>query len=276
MSTITQCPKCKTQFKATQEQLEAHQGMVRCGQCQAEFNAVQHVYLNQPSPQLILPILQDVVEEQAENKDTVTPIKIDLTPINIPPLKIGKPHPWLNSGMSSGMNSGANAGAQFKQGKGASYLWASFSAILFLTLIAQAGYFFRVEIAARLPGAKPALVAYCELLQCEISLPGEAEKMSIESSNLEAHPKRANIVTLDVILRNSATYAQAYPDLELTLTDTQEQVLARRSFSPADYLKLDEARAQGLAANREASIKLFLDTMDIKPTGYKLFLYYPS
>jgi len=268
MSTITQCPKCKTQFKATQAQLEAHQGMVRCGHCQAEFNAVQHVYLNEPSPQLMLPILQDVVEEQAANKSFASLIKVDLTPTNIPPLKIGRPHPWMNSGITSSL--------QPKQGNGAPYLWASLSVILFLTLIAQAGYFFRVEIAARLPGTKPVLVAYCELLQCEITLPREAEKMSIESSDLAAHPKRANIVTLDVILRNSATYAQAYPDLELTLTDIQEQVLARRSFSPVDYLKLDGARAQGLAANREASIKLFLDTMDVEPTGYKLLLYYPS
>ena len=35
----TQCPACTTQFLVTTEQLQAHGGMVRCGQCSHVFNA---------------------------------------------------------------------------------------------------------------------------------------------------------------------------------------------------------------------------------------------
>jgi hypothetical protein len=52
-------------------------------------------------------------------------------------------------------------------------------------------------------------------------------------------------------------------------------VLARRIFSPADYLKPSEDEKQGLLPNREAGIKLHLDTADLRPTGYRLFLFYP-
>jgi len=31
-----------------------------------------------------------------------------------------------------------------------------------------------------------------------------------------------------------------------------------------------------LAANRELNVKLNLDTTDIKPSGYRLFLFYPQ
>ena len=84
------------------------------------------------------------------------------------------------------------------------------------------------------------------------------------------------VVTLNVILRNRASYAQAYPHLELTLTDTQDQTLARRTFSAAEYLKFREEEINGLAANRESSIKLYLDTNNLKAAGYKLFLFYPN
>lgn len=56
MSTTTQCPQCNTRFKVSQEQLDAHQGLVRCGRCQAVFNAAEHLQDDQPSPQLDLPI----------------------------------------------------------------------------------------------------------------------------------------------------------------------------------------------------------------------------
>jgi len=76
-------------------------------------------------------------------------------------------------------------------------------------------------------------------------------------------------------LRNRASYAQTYPNLELTLTNSMDEALARRFFPPKEYLKPNEDEKQGLLPNHEIGIKLHLDTADIKPTGYRLFLYYP-
>ena len=36
-----------------------------------------------------------------------------------------------------------------------------------------------------------------------------------------------------------------------------------------------EDESRGLSPGREISIKLHLDTTDLKPTGYRLFLFYP-
>lgn len=38
---LTRCPGCQTTFRVTTEQLKARQGRVRCGQCQAIFNALE-------------------------------------------------------------------------------------------------------------------------------------------------------------------------------------------------------------------------------------------
>lgn len=145
-----------------------------------------------------------------------------------------------------------------------------------LLLAGQAAYFFRVDLSARLPGLKPALVAYCQLLKCSVPLPRKSELMSIESSDLAASPLIENQITLNALLRNRATFSQAFPHLELTLNDTQDKPLARRLFKPIDYLPPIESENFGLLPNHEIGIKLHLDVTDLKPTGYRLVLFYPE
>ncbi len=198
MNTIIQCPQCATPFRVSQTQLESHQGMVRCGRCQAVFDASQRLQ------------------------------------------------------------------------------WVTGAVLLLVLLLAQAGYFFRAELAARLPGLKPVLTSYCKLLKCSILLPQKADLLSIESSDLEADPIHANVIDLNANLLNRAPYTQAYPHIELTLTDAADEALARRIFLPSQYLKPGEGEKQGLAASREISINLHLDTTDLEPTGYRLFLFYPQ
>jgi hypothetical protein len=143
-------------------------------------------------------------------------------------------------------------------------------------LFAQITYFFRVDLAARLPGLKPALIGYCRILKCSVPLPQHTDLIGLESSALEADPVNENQITLDALLRNSASYAQAFPNLELTLNDIQDQPLARRVFKPADYLPLAENEPVGLPPNHEIIIKLHLNTTGLKPSGYRLVLLYSS
>ncbi|MDO8293266.1 MAG: zinc-ribbon and DUF3426 domain-containing protein [Gallionella sp.] len=154
--------------------------------------------------------------------------------------------------------------------------WAIAAFLLLLVLFAQAAYFFRIDLAARLPGLKPALTGYCKLLGCSVPLPQKPDLMSIESSDLEADPTHVNQITLNALLRNRAPYAQAFPNLELTLNDTQDKPLARRTFKPKDYLPPLESEQTGLLPNRELSVKLYLNTADLRPIGYRLVLFYPK
>jgi len=154
--------------------------------------------------------------------------------------------------------------------------WAVAALLLLLVLLAQATYFFRVELAARLPGLKPALTGSCQLLRCSVPLPQKTSLMSIESSDLEADPAHENQIALNALLRNRAPYAQAFPNLELTLSDTQDKPLARRIFKPKDYLPPLENEKTGLLPNHELSVKLYLYTADLRPIGYRLVLFYPQ
>lgn len=245
MTTSTQCPQCNTRFKVTQAQLDAHRGLVRCGLCQTVFDATER--------------LQD--DGQAELSFIA---RQETAPDDFPiPLDIPEPLPG---------KSDAATPARKKR----AWPWAVGSALLFLFLLAQLAYFYRIDLAARQPGLRPALTAYCRLLHCTVPLPRQADLMSIESSSLETDPARQNVIGLEALLRNHAPYAQAYPDLELTLTDAQDKPLARRAFRPPEYLQAGESEKDGLAAGRELGVRLSLDIADIKASGYRLLLFYPQ
>lgn len=265
---ITQCPECATRFRVSDEQLAAHDGMVRCGRCSNVFNAAEKLHNGQPNPQLDLPIAMPeeapVTGHISGHDEIVAPSIAAIA---------DEPDTLEHQFRLEEVHTEKAAKPARKQRR---WPWIAGSLLLLLIFTSQVFYFYRIEIAARLPGLKPALMSYCELLQCTVPLPKKSDLMSIESSDLEADPLQANIITLSAVLHNRATHLQAYPSLELSLTDIQDKIVARRTFTPSEYLKTGESEKLGLTANNEIGIKLHLDTTDLKPAGYKLFLFYPQ
>ena len=76
-------------------------------------------------------------------------------------------------------------------------------------------------------------------------------------------------------LRNRANYTQAFPSIELTLTDTADQAMVKRIFHPPDYLADKAQIERGIASLQEANIRLRLELIDSSAVGYRLFVFYP-
>jgi len=245
----------------TGAQLDAHDGLVRCGRCHEVFDAGKHLNDDEPNPQLSLPI-----------EPEIPAIETDLTPVfDVPELE---EEPTTLAQQVQFVEELTDEVLEMPPKK-TSWMAVFAGFLLAMILAAQAAYFFRIEIGTSLPGLKPLLEDYCALLQCTVALPQKADLVSIESSELESDPNLTNIVTLHALIHNRAPYMQAYPSLELTLTSVQDQPVARRVFRPADYLKAGVDEKQGFPPNRDLDIKLHLDTTDLKPSGYRLFLFYP-
>jgi hypothetical protein len=83
------------------------------------------------------------------------------------------------------------------------------------------------------------------------------------------------LLILTATVRNRATYALAYPYLELTLTDASDQIVVRRAFAPSEYLGSNANRDAGIAGNHEQLVRLFIDASTTKQAGYRLYLFYP-
>lgn len=148
-------------------------------------------------------------------------------------------------------------------------------ALLFALLVGQAIYHFRDSIAAHWPGTRPALASMCRVAGCAVRPLRDVAALSIDASDLQLDPAHKGLLILTATVRNRAAYAIAYPYLELTLTDSQDQVVVRRAFAPNEYMGGTTDVNAGLPGNAEAPLKLFIDASATQQAGYRLYLFYP-
>jgi len=153
-------------------------------------------------------------------------------------------------------------------------LYAVAIPLLLLVLVFQAGFHFRDAIAARWPGAKPALVRWCDMLGCTIRPLHDIGGLSIDASDLQADPAHKGLLVLTATVRNRAAVAVAFPMLELTLTDSSDTVVVRRVLNPVEYAGGTADLGAGIAANSEVLIKMFIDASATSQAGYRLYLFY--
>src|SRR5690606_2225409 len=113
---------------------------------------------------------------------------------------------------------------------------------LLLMLALQAAHQWRDLLAAHYPPARPYLAQWCEAVGCKISPPLRIDKLQVESATLvRTNSEGPDTYRLVVVVRNRAPIDLAWPDVDLTLTDTNGAVVARRAFSPRHAQWLDSA-----------------------------------
>jgi predicted Zn finger-like uncharacterized protein len=151
--------------------------------------------------------------------------------------------------------------------------WAIGSLVALATLGLQAALAFRVELAILSPETKPALIALCDIADCEVGLPAKVGLVGIEASDL--HPDTEGRLSLTATLKNRAPFAQQYPHLELTLTDTADKAIARKVLAPADYLPPKTTFANGMPPNADIMVAIGVDPGEMAASGYRLYLFYP-
>lgn len=352
MSLITTCPACGTTFRVTPEQLSAHRGDVRCGQCQHIFNALQQLEeidppvtaALTPAPPLpdtgteleqtvILPAADFALPQAAQPESAQPEPATDETP--------GEELPAVGSEVDFELEFSAEEPVESVSGPESAevavaletepdavaavepveldeldeldelvepetvvvepatapaapqpqpaipsflqpaprrripiWLLLPLVALLLAGALGQTAYFLRTEIAAHYPPMRPWLEQACRHLACVVELPRQADLLSIEDSDLQDDAEHAGVLVLISALYNRAPYPQAYPLLELTLTDTYDKPLLRRTFTPQEYLPAGTDIKAGIAAGGEIRSRLPLEVAGEKPAGYRLYVRY--
>lgn len=141
--------------------------------------------------------------------------------------------------------------------------------LLLLVLIGQVGYQFRTDVVKRFPVVEK----YYALLGVAVPLPTDSALVSIENSGLKVDSER-DLFILNASLKNLAAYRQAWPSLELTLTDVNDVVVARRVIPPAEYLA-PELLAEPFSSDGETAIQLWIEARGMGAAGYRLYIFYP-
>jgi hypothetical protein len=141
-------------------------------------------------------------------------------------------------------------------------------------LAAQSIYLFREEITRQWPQLRPAFITACAQFGCTVPLSRVAGAISIETSDLQAQPRKPGRFVLNATVRNRAPYPQAYPHLELTLTDTQDRPAVRRVLPPDEWVPEDYLTRDFLP-NEEIVLRLPFAASGIEAVGYRVYAFYP-
>ena len=296
MSMVTSCPACGTSFRVKPQQLSAHHGDVRCGKCDHVFHAPDNLAkVSEDASQSAEPKFTVLEEAGTDETDTADLFGSDHLPETAPDEAAGKvPDETEHIGYPVFELTSAAAIAQTvtsvpeiippspaiasgPRGKSRISLWilVLLALLLALAAVAQATYFLRTQISVELPQSKPYLVKACMLLGCSVDLPRDIDQLVIYDSDMQEDADHQNVIQLSSSLINHAPYAQAYPLLELSLTDTRDKVVMRRTFTPNEYLPADRNAVNGIPPNDEIRIKLSITAGDMAAAGYRLYVTYP-
>jgi len=166
--------------------------------------------------------------------------------------------------------------AQVSPGVGVA-LWVA-CAVLAPALLVQLVLLFRSTLIVHLPDLQPTLAALCAPLNCSAQWPMRPELLAIVSSDLQAVPGTA-AMEFDAVIRNRAEFPMALPAVELTLTDNLNHPLARKVFTPADYLSARTTASlepsDSLAAGADLTIRLVFEFRGAGVAGFFAYPFYP-
>jgi len=264
MSAITNCPACQTQFVVTEEQLNQHNGKVRCGQCLHVFNAkdelVESIAESKTIPETAN---DDVTSEISEQPETLV-LDIDADDIVSKALSKDSQDSYFNAGNNK-IKSTSSA---------ATWLMSVFALTLLLAAIVQSIYFYRTELSVYYPKTKNYLVQACENIGCRIDLPKKIDLIVIDDSDMQEDANYVGLIHLSSTLINQANFNQAYPNIELTLTDIDDTPKLRRKFTPNEYLPSTVDIAKGLIPGEEVKVKLAITAKGTAVAGYRVFVSY--
>lgn len=246
----TRCPECQTAFRIALAQLKAHDGLVRCGRCDSVFRADLHLFAP-PSGEISQP------EEAAEAE-----AYIELEP----DAEGSAPEDRADIPVMSDLSLLRPQRRLLRAVLGLIAL-ISLSALL----LGQFAYFYRDELA-QIPSIRPILVQFCKSLQCELAALGTGALPELARTTIAPHPRYANALRIRATLANRTDQPLTFPWMQVSLTDSDGKVLARRTFAPRDYLEPSSTATQ-LGAHVVTQALLDITNPDNKAAGYEVQLF---
>ncbi len=309
MSLATRCTACGTVFRVVQDQLKVSDGWVRCGRCDAVFNAGEGLfdlereapppwsptqppgeppagadddaYAGRGAPERFAPAPGDVdaAATPAVPHDFVSAALArhadELAGRSAP---LGSPHEpavddrsaWAPEHAAIGLGEPARTFRPSSAGGRTTAWLATAAALLAVLLGAQIVAQSSEVAAARWPGLQPVLARWCAVAGCSVAAPRRIEEIVVESSAL-APVIGTDALKLGLSLRNRANHAVALPSVDLSLTDSGGRLIARRTLAPADF----RATAVALPPGTEVPFQALIAAGTAAVTGYTVEIFYP-
>jgi len=113
--------------------------------------------------------------------------------------------------------------------------WLLGSTLLALSLLGEIAYAKRAPLFddARV---RPWIDRACATFGCRPPLRHDPSHLALLSRDIRPHPSVPSALIISASLRNDATFAQAFPDVDIVLSDLDENRIAMRRFHAQEYI----------------------------------------
>ena len=305
----TRCSACGTVFRVVPDQLRVSEGWVRCGRCAEVFNALEGLVdletgLPKPGTGPGAGLAPAVGDETQAEYDYAHPAARPGSPALAASPTVALPaaashavpedeadaqlpvRPDFSAEISAEERAQAAAKPSFVASADRAAKWRRpqvrlglllVGLLALLGLVAQVSHEYRSLLAAAWPKSRPWLEQACVPLNCKVEAARAIENLAVESSGL-VRVEKSSLYRLQVALRNRAGIDLAVPALDVTLTDSQGRLIARKVLRATE---LGVAQAT-IAAGRELNLQATLQAAatgaaeSVQPiAGYTIELFYP-
>jgi hypothetical protein len=205
----TRCPQCLAVHPLEADRAEGEDGSFHCPECGANFDAYAHLTDAEPDVDATETEPDEPPEDQGE-------------------LFGPRPRPPPPTAPSF-------ARARIRIRRPPQWRWWLASLTLLILLLAIRPIADRDRLA-RDADWRPTLQRVCGMLGCILRPWQELSAFEITARDVRPHPSAKGALLITVTFRNNAAFAQAWPLLELTMSDLNGRDIGMRRFRPQEYL----------------------------------------
>ncbi len=243
---FTQCTNCQAIFSVNMREITVSEGLLRCGECEEVFDSSQNLSTTMQDP-FVKVNIKDKAKLDAfseRNSQTISTrddwqnnsttnlghdeIDLRLSPTEAPKRKATQ---LTTKGIEETSTTKLVKKIKSLFSK-TSFIVASILACLLITQIA---------------------FNYRHLFLDTLKY--EPDKIHMLNHNVFAHPIEKNVLLISASIKNTADFDQAFPTLEVRLTNSKAELVALRRFSPDEYLD-NYSISTLLIKDRATSIRL--------------------
>lgn len=146
--------------------------------------------------------------------------------------------------------------------------WGLGSLLLISSLALQLTWHYRDQVV-HITYGQQILAHICKLAGCNAPQRRDTSRIQIEHRDLRAHPEISNALLLQLGIANHAAFDQPFPDLQLSLFNDNEKLIAGRRFKPSEYLPTGLQHNGVMRRSQTISVALELLDPGKDVTGFK-------
>ncbi|MBI3774077.1 MAG: DUF3426 domain-containing protein [Gammaproteobacteria bacterium] len=133
--------------------------------------------------------------------------------------------------------------------------WGIGVAVLLTIFILQYTYSMRDDLA-RYPELRPWVQKLCEIAQCDMPMQQNVDLIKLTHRDITIHPRVKSALLINAVFVNNAGFTQPFPLMQITLSDMNGRIIAKRRFQPTEYLDADVNIRRGMTPNNPVQIVL--------------------